>query len=245
MSRLLRAITAALLLLVLVVPTVGADEHPPCTDAETETDELVLEESSAWLKPAETKVGNLGAVGATGFPTWDGEEPAQSVQQGAGGGYHGNSANYLLNEPEAETLIGFTFEGPSTGCLDTVLMDLFAFLPTNRTGTSGQLNEADFIGIVTIEADGETLLYPLETDFATVPNDGGESTYRLRLAVSNLHDRFVKAGFDPEAERTLRVNIQPRYINTNNVVFVYDTTEVPAGLQFNGTPDDSYAMIKA
>jgi hypothetical protein len=243
MPRLLRAAVAALLLLVLAVPAVGAEQAPPCTDAET--GELVLTEQEAWLHPAETKAGNLGAIGATDFPSWDGEAPTESVQQGAGGGYAANSANFAANEPDAETLIGFTAEGLSSGCLDTLLIDLYAFLPTNRTGTSGELKEADFTGIVTLEADGKTLMFPQEVDFATVANPGGNATYRLRVSVSNLHDRLLRAKLDPEGDRTLRLNIQPRYLNTDNVVFVYDTTEVPAGLTFNGVADDSYRDIRA
>lgn len=243
MSRPLRAVTAAVLVAALPLTALSATEHAPCTDPVT--GDPVFDESSVWLHQAETKVGNLGALGATSFPTWDDEAPTSSVQQGAGGGYHANSANYLLQEEDAKTVVGFTAEGPSFGCLDTVLIDLYAFLPTNRTGTSGSLSESAFIGLVTLEADGKTLTKAKEVTFATVPNEGGSATYRLRLAVTNIQARLLRAGLDPEGERALRLHVAPRYINTNNAVFVYDTTEVPAGMTFNGTPDDTYTTVGA
>lgn len=247
MPRLLRATFAALLLLALAVPAAGAEEGdalPPCTDAETE-EPAFPDAEEAWIHQAETKVGNLAALGAGSFPSWDGTAPTGSVQGGAGGGYLTNSANFVANEPEAQDVVGLVMEGESAGCLDTLLIDLYAFLPTNRTGTSGSLAESPFIGIVTIEADGKPLLFGIEVEFKTTLNAAGTQSYRLRAAVNNLHARIVKAGIDPEGVRTLRITVEPRFVNTNNALFVYDTVEVPAGLIFNGEADDTYTPVKA
>jgi hypothetical protein len=242
MPRLVRAGFAVLLLLALVVPAAGAEETAPCTD---EAGDLALEETAAWFAPGATKAGNLGGLGVTDFPTWDDTAPTQSVQEGAGGGYLTNSANFVAEDPETQKAVGFTAVGPSSGCLDTLLIDLYAFLPTNRSGTSGNLEEADFTGIVSIQADGKPLVFAQEVDFAMVANDGGDATYRLRLAVTGIHERMLRRGIDPEGDRELELLVEPRYINTDHALFVYDTTEVPAGLLFNGTPDDSYASIRA
>ena len=239
MSRALRVLLCLALAMVFATPATAADAA--CTDPNT--GELVLTELQTYIHQAETKAGNLGALGLTGFPGWDENPPAQSVQQGAGAGYLSPFLSFQTNDQYEET--GLTLEGTFSGCLDTMLFDLYAFLPTNRTGTSGSGAESPFNGIVELLIDGVEVGFRAEIEMATVPNPDGDATYRLRFAYTGLHAAMTRSGLDPAAEHEIRFNVVPRYANTSNALFVYDTTEVPAGILFNGVPDDTYAKMAA
>lgn len=241
MSRSLRSVLVLLVALGLLALPAGADEHGPCEDPET--GELVLDELQTYLHGAETQAGNLGAIGATGFPSWSEDAPAASVTEGAGAGYLTNSSNFVVEEDE--TVFGLTLEGEFSGCLDTMLFDLYAFLPTNRTGTSGNLEESPFTGIINVHVNGQQVVFGSEIDTVTEPNPDGDATYLVRLSVTNLHNALARLGVDPTGDHELRINVSPRYINTDNALFVYDTTEVPAGILFNGTPDLDYPAVPA
>jgi hypothetical protein len=238
MSRPLRAVLAASATLALLAGPATASAEDPCTDPDT--GELVLEEQQVYLRQAETKVGNLGATEATGFPSWSEEAPSQSVTGGAGGGY---LTPYTMNAGREET--DFTFVGDFSGCLDTMLIELYAFLPTSRTGTSGELNESDFWGYMELYIDGVAMLWGPELQTKTVPNPEGDATYRIRFAITDIHTAMGFEGMEPDGDHELKVRISPRYANTSHALFVYDTTDVPAGVLFNGVPDDSYATVSA
>lgn len=239
MSRTLRLLLCLALATVWAVPATAADAA--CTDPET--GQLVLTEQQTYIHQAQTKAGNLGAVGATDFPSWNETAPAQSVQQGAGGGYAAPYGAGFVEDYYEET--GLTLKGTFSGCLDTMLFELYAFLPTNRTGISGSLAESPFNGYVTLDVDGKQVAFPAEVEMATTPNPRGSATYRLRFAYTGIHAAMTRAGLDPAAEHEIRFNVVPRYLNTSNALFVYDTTEVPAGILFNGVPDDTYAVATA
>jgi hypothetical protein len=241
MPRTLRLALVPLALTALLVSPLGADEAAPCADAET--GELVLTPQQTYIHQAQTKAGNLAALGATDFPSWNTTAPTQSVQQGAGGGYAGNFALVFTGQDDA--VAGLTLEGTFAGCVDTMLVELYAFLPTNRTGTSGKLNESPLVVYTSLEIDGETLLLNSQVETKTVPNTKGSATYRSRYAFTNIHEALLDFGLDPAAEHTIRVNATPRFANTNNAVFVYDTTEVPSGILFNGTLDATYTEVTA
>jgi hypothetical protein len=232
----------ARLMLPVTPPEVEDPGEPgdPCIDDEGE---LIVEEQQVYIHQAETKAGNLAALGFDSFPTWSEEEPTQSVQDGAGGGYLANSQHFVTEADDE--IFGLTVVGDFSGCLDTMLVELYAFLPTNRTGTAGDLEERPFNGIVTVDVDGERVFWPAEAEMETIPNPSGEATYRIRFALTNLHAAFGFAEVEPGGDHELRLNLNPRFLNTNNALFVYDTTEVPSGILFNGTPDDTYTVMSA
>ena len=239
MSRALRALLCLALAMVFAVPATAADAG--CTDPTTGA--LVLTQQQTYIRQAQTKAGNLGAVGATDFPTWSETAPAQSVQQGAGGGYAAPYGAAFAEDHYDKA--GLTLEGTFNGCLDTMLFELYAFLPTNRTGTSGSGAESPFNGVVQLDVDGKQISIPSDVEMATTPNPKGSATYRLRFAYTGIHLAMTRAGLDPAAEHQVRFNVVPRYLNTSNALFVYDTTEVPAGILFNGAPDATYAAVVA
>lgn len=241
-GRLARRTCAIVILTVVPAGIPAAAQEPdPCIDPVTQ--ELVLTEEQVYVHQAGTKVGNLAALGQDEFPSWDGNRPQQSVTQGAGGGYLAPFGHFSLNQDE--TLMGLTIEGPQTGCLDTMLIELYAFLPTNRTSTSGDLQERAFTGLFNLDVDGQRILAGIEHETKTVPNPAGSVTYRIRLAITGLHQALGFAGVARDGEHRIRLNVNPRFANTTNALFVYDTTEVPSGILFNGTPDETYSVLPA
>ena len=241
MTRAVRLALVPVAVVALLAGPVAAEEPVGCVDPLTS--ELVLTEQKTYIHQAETKAGNLGAFGVTGLPSWDTTEPTASVQGGAGGGYLANSASYL--DPTLAEQTGLTLEGGFSGCLDTMLLDLYAFMPTNRTGTSGSLAESALTLMVTMAVDGENVLSALEIETNTVANAGGDATYHARFGITDLHAALESYGIDPAGDHTIRITAAPRYINTDNAIFVYDTTEVPAGITFNGVPTEDYPLLSA
>jgi hypothetical protein len=241
MTRRARQLIAPVAVLALLGAPAGAETDDPCVDPETE--ELILEEQQVYIHQASTKAGNIAALGLDSFPTWSEDEPTQSVQEGAGAGYLANSFHFVTEANDE--LFGLTLEGEFSGCLDTMLVELYAFLPTNRTGTAGDLEERPFNGIVTLDIDGSRVFWPAEAEMETVPNPAGDVTYRIRFALTNLHTAMGFEGVERGGDHELRLNVNPRFINTNNAIFVYDTTEVPSGILFNGEPDDTYTLMPA
>lgn len=234
-------VLALLIAVVSIGAPAAAQEADPCVDPET--GQLVLEQQQVYIHQATTKAGNLAALDLDSFPSWDENAPKQSVTQGAGGGYFAPFGHFTLGEDE--TLMGLTVEGPQTGCLDTMLIELYAFLPTNRTGTSGSLNESPFNGLFNLDVNGERVVFGTEHETKTVPNEMGSVTYRIRLAITGLHQALGFTAVQPDGEHVIRLNVNPRFANTNNALFVYDTTEVPSGILFNGTPDETYSTLVA
>lgn len=241
MTRAVRLALVPIAVVALLAVPVGAEEPVGCVDPLTS--ELVLTEQKTYIHQAETKAGNLGALGVTGLPSWDTTAPTTSVQGGAGGGYLANSANFA--DPTLAEETGLTVKGAFSGCLDTMLLDLYAFLPTNRTSTSGSTEESPLTVVVNMTVDGEALLSAVEIETTTVPNEGGDATYLARFGISDIHAALVSYGLDPAADHTIEVTAAPRYVNTDNALFVYDTTEVPAGITFNGVPTADYPLITA
>lgn len=236
--RHLRRLAAVALLAASAAALPASAAAAPCVD---DAGALTLTQQATWIHTGATKAGNLAAAGADSFPSWNTTKPTQSVQAGAGGGYAGAFAANLAGQDDATT--GATFVGAFDGCLDTMLLELYAFLPTNRTGTSGSLAESPLNVYVGLTVDGKPLLTASPIETKTVPNAAGTATYRSRLALTGIHQALLDAGVDPAAKHTLRLNVMPQYANTSNAVFVYDTTEVPAGIVFNGTPDETYGEL--
>ena len=241
MPRAVRMLFVIVAIAGLLALPAGAEESAGCTDPLT--NELVLTEQATWIHQAETKAGNLGALGATGLPSWNTTAPTASVQSGAGGGYLAVFPG-SVDASQAENT-GLTVQGSFAGCVDTMLLDLYAAMPTNRTGTAGTLDERALTGVVGLTVDGEKIINGGVIDFKTVPNPGGQATYLLRLAITELHAALADYGLDPAAEHTIRLNVVPQKANTGNTVFVYDTTEVPAGITFNGTVSENYSLLPA
>ena len=233
------AITVLMATLAVALPG-SAEAADPCVDPVTGQPKFSTQQT--YIHQAATKAGNLAATGQTGFPSWNTTAPSQSVQQGAGAGYLGFFA--LAFAGQDDSTLGATFIGNFSGCLDTMLVTLYAILPTNRTGTAGDLSESPLNVYTNLRIDGTTIVAPTEIETKTIANTGGQATYRVRYAFSGLNAALLANNLDPLANHSIRLNATPRFANTSNAIFVYDTTEVPAGILFNGAVDDTYTVIE-
>jgi hypothetical protein len=230
----------ALLMATVAVALPASAVTDPCVDPATGAPTFASQQT--YIHQGQTKAGNLGATGQTGFPSWNTTAPSQSVQQGAGGGYLGFFA--LAYAGRDDTPMAMTATGTFSGCLDTVLITLYAILPTNKTGSSGDLSEAPLDVYANLTVDGTKLITSTPVETKTIANTGGQATYRVRYAFTNLNQALLNNNKDPLANHSITISASPQYVNTSNALFVYDTTEVPAGILFNGAVDDTYSVIE-
>lgn len=230
LPRLLSLSLAASLL--ALTPT---DADDPCADS---AGDIVYPEEQVWIHEGETKVGNLTQHGDQPPAPWDTEPPTDSVAAGAGAGALsglGSFESLVADAPQSAT-----FAGGFDGCLDTILVELYAFQPTNRTGSSGSLEEAPHNFGAELVIDGRTIALGGPKEAATVPNPDGQATYRLRFALTGVRAAMERRGLTLDGAHDLQLTMTAWFVNTNNVVYVWDTTEVPAGLTFNGTADETF-----
>lgn len=225
------------LVLAVSVLALGADpaEDDPCAD---EVGDIVYLEEQVWVHEGETKVGNLTQHGDQPPAPWDTTPPPGSVTTGAGAGAvsaFGSAGGLVPDAPQSAT-----FAGGFEGCLDTMLVELYAFQPTNRTGTSGSLAESPHNFGAQLVIDGVTFDIPGPQQAVTTANPTGQATYRLRFAFDRIRAAMERRGLELDGAHELQLTVTAWYVNTNNSVYVWDTTEVPTNLVFNGTPDASY-----
>lgn len=245
-TRLIAALTAALLLAALGVTGAGAQalDEDGCFEFRAATsdeadDAVELCQSEVFFKPASTKAGNLAGPGVDDIPSWDGDAPGTSVTAGGGGGYATLRAGELLDAPR-DPLYKPTFEGSFTGPLDTLAVDLYLFSPVYQaTGT-------EFPLLVIVEIDGKTITFIDDEEVDVAIGPGGDAAGLIRFAITDVYELMErrKLDLDPDAEHTMEISVTARYFGDGNSVFVYDTTEVPSGMTFNATDLDGYTVIQ-
>ncbi|HVM27970.1 MAG TPA: hypothetical protein VM433_09905 [Mycobacteriales bacterium] len=181
--------------------------------------------TQVWFVPAETKVGNLAATGATSYPTWTGTAPTQSVAQGAGGGYATNGVQRQQNAA-SDPATGALFKGTHTGRLDNLAVTMYLFAPAKQ-------NDPTYYGGVDVVVDGKVLL-TIDTDGLPL-SSGGNAVLKTDFAVTNLHRAMERAGLDTSAEAVHDVELflTSYTLATTTSVFVYGTTEAPSTMVFN------------
>ena len=178
-----------------------------------------------WFTPAETKVGNLGATGLTGQPTWTTTAPTQSVAAGAGGGYATNGVP-RQQSGESNPATGALFEGTFTGSLENLAVTMYLFAP-------GRQNDSSYYGGIDVVVDGKELL---RVDEELLPlTSGGNAVRKIDFAVTDLHRAMTRAGLDtgPDAEHDVQLFLTSYPLVTTTAVFVYGTTEAPSTMTFN------------
>lgn len=181
-----------------------------------------------WFTPAETKVGNLGATDASGFPSWSPEAPTQSVSAGAGGGYATVGVGRQQNGTSDPTT-GAQFEGTFTGELDNLAVTMYLFAP-------GRQEEAGYPGYyagIDLVVDGKVLK---KVDADGIPlTSGGNAVQKIDFAADKLHAAMVKAGVPtgPDVEHQVQLYITSYSLVTSTALLVYGTTEAPSSMTFN------------
>jgi hypothetical protein len=239
--RSLRPLLALALLLSLSALPAGAE-----TDEAEASDDVcyqTLEDgpeyctSQVWFTPAETKVGNLGATGATGFPTWDDTEPTDSVTSGAGGGYLANGTFRQLEGTTDPEYVA-TFVGAHTGPLDNIDIELYLFAP-------GAQQEPTFLASGDLLIDGVRVA---TFDSMDLPlSSGGDAVLKTGVAFTDIATAMARRGIDPDGEHELQVSFTGFAIASTTAVFVYDTSEVPSGMVFNTADEEAlrYPAMRA
>lgn len=221
-------ILAASLAFGAVAAGEGADH--PCYDAET--DSLAYPEQSVWFHEGDSKVGNDSAA------PWDTTEPETSVQGGAGAGVISPGTTTLAEGTPADTYA--VFAGTFDGCLDTLAVDLYSFDPTNRSGTSGSAQPSNHNFGLTVVVDGVEVLTGGPYEGVTVHDNEGFGPNRTQFAINigALMDTYASFGLvELDGEHEIELRFRSWYVNTNHSVYVWDTTEVPSGMTFNGEVD--------
>jgi hypothetical protein len=242
MRRTASVLLAGALALGAVATTDGEDltDHP-CYD--TETAALAYPEQQVWFHEGDSKLGNVDAA-AHPFDT---EAPTASVQEGAGAGQYSGTAAY---RGEVNTVEGTydsvetVFAGTFTGCIDTLLLDMYSFDPVNRSSTAADARPNAHQFYLRVDIDGVTIFEqgPVESG-TTYGNEAmGPNLSKAGIELGSLIEQFAEFGLldDLAGEHTVEVAIAPWYVNTGHAVYVWDTTEVPSGMTFNGEITDEH-----
>ncbi len=206
----------------------------PCYD--TETAQLAYPEQQVWFLEGESKVGNA----AESPHPWGTTEPT-SVQTGAGAGQLTLSSQ--ADPGETRTV----FEGTFTGCIDTLLVDLYSFDPANRSSTAADGEPNDHTLTLTISVDGIDVYTNGEaqtvTTYANEAMGPNLNRFSVRLGdVLEQYQSFLPVPLD--GEHTVTVEVAPYFINTGSaVVYAWDTSETPSGITFNGEASEEYPSL--
>ena len=238
-------LAAVLGLAVLVAnasPSIAQEEEPkPCHEFVETTDEdgntvieeqLVFEELPQWIKAPEQRIGNLGATDAGSYPTWSGDEPTQSVEEGAGGISFQSRAGNPVNGFQHRGETAGHFVGTFTGCINTIAADIYVLsplAPASGNVVTRFVLKIDGVDVHATATDpGPDINAPSEGDTGML--------YRLRFAFTGIYNAMSSfpADFAPlEGEHTIELNMFSQYVDDAQGGYVYDTTEAPSALTFN------------
>jgi hypothetical protein len=254
-----RKLTIALAgaLALTTVAAGDADTAHPCYDAAS--GEVEYAESQVWFHESDSKLGNtVDPVSNPAPATWDATEPTASVTGGNGAiAVTPGVATLGAGTPAEQHAI---FEGTFTGCIDTMLLDMYSFDASNRSGhggapggdclpdcrPSGEPGVMD-VGLI-IEVDGyevyssgeEAVELTSEFDYVGF----GPNRNRAVVNMAQAMGFFANAGYlTLDGEHTVTVSVRSWYVNTGHSAFVWDTDEVPSGLTFNGEAPEGVVVV--
>lgn len=174
------------------------------------------------------KVNNVQANSGT-FPTWDTTAPSGSVSDGAGCGHY---ENLLTSTSGPDPLFDLIWEGEFTGRLDNMAVELH-----NIHVSSFRALGTYWIGL-TIEIDGVTVFQNPDVDsFVQLTPEPSETGLSEKMEFTLRNIGLLDDGDD--TTHTIKIGISS--YNETQAAWVWDTTEVPAGITFNlkgtrGTP---------
>lgn len=243
-SRLL----ALLAVLPLAAVSLANAESPACytvddggTPDDT-SDDVEACELETWFHRADTPAGNVEALGAEAYPTFDTNPPAGSVTEGNGGGYLGSS---IVNIAEpGSPASGVRFVGEFDGVIDRMDVTLHLFY-NGFGGTAGPSERRPHSIDLYLSIDGFQVLTASKDAVTTSDfDDPTAGPHQLDFTIIDLAGLIDAYGLDVDATHSVELTIVPKYINTNPVaMYVYDTTEVPGGIFFNPVEIDESATV--
>lgn len=219
MKTLLRRLVLVLAVLALAVPAQAQEAVEP--------EPPVFLRSEAWVHATDVPVTNIEASQGT-FPTWDDSKPTASQPFGAGGAYVANNYSFMGGE-QHDPANHFTMAGQVTGELDTMGVTLYGHKPVGALCSDFNLG-------FELEIDGEQILYQAQSEPSAdiMTTQVGDNLYSAHFAFTRLHEAMELYGIEtgPDVTHEIYVNVANFYI-CDEVVWVYDSAEAPAGIVFN------------
>jgi hypothetical protein len=164
--------------------------------------------SNVKLQNAEVAQGRI--------PTWDTKAPTASFTAGGGCGHYDNT----LSSTAATRPTDAQWQGTFTGNLDRLTLELHRLLPTSGASLPNRIN-------LEVLVDGVSE-FTGQVNFTTTPSSTNAS-----------HSTFItldKIGLAKEAgdgTKVRRVQVNVSSFNETQSAWVFDATEVPAGIEFN------------
>ncbi|MBW3665279.1 MAG: hypothetical protein KY469_19470 [Actinobacteria bacterium] len=223
-----RTIVTIVALAVTALPGIAAHEAPPegCretgTHAEGEEPRLICTEANYFHCAGDLKLQNAEIIANSNIPSWDTTPPAGSVTAGEGCGTY---ETLLTSGDNPYNGMDGIWEGTFTGNLESFTVEVHKI----DTGTSRvDDTEAallwiriDGVDVVARQADG--------TPMAAERSSTGASI-KYTFTVTGLQGYNLERGAGT-IERTITIGV--RSFANNQGAWVWDTTEVPAGVTFN------------
>ena len=165
-----------------------------------------------------TKVQNLSAT-AGQIPSWNTTPPSGSVQAGNGCGYYDNLVNN--NPGGAPLFFDAIWQGSFSGNLKELTVELHRLLPAQGATFPNRL-------VVVLTVDGEERLNNNNVVITPIASSTGASQSAF-ITITNLN----YATEDGDGTQSRPVSLTIRGFNETQSIWVFDTTEVPAGITFN------------
>lgn len=230
----LRAAVATLAILPLALSTIAADFEEGCVEEDRAdgTTRTVCTERVYWHCADDTiKVAN--ATSLNDVPTFDSEPPEGSVSEGAG---CGALDTFLTGASDDNPIYDAPFGGfwmPAAGISDLDRMTIR--MHVIDAGTARVDDSFHFRAHVRVA--GETLI-TRESEFEVVPVPS--STGISREIVLTIDD----IGLQDLEFVDVKITLYARYVDTNQNIWVWDTIEVPSGIDFNPPTAEGH-VVKA
>ena len=191
-------------------------------------DDVQICREDVWIHQSSTKAGNAAGVEgapAGGYPSWNTTRPTASVQSGAGGGYLALAA-YSQNAGRYDGRAATTFRGTVTGHLDNLAATLYLFTPARSIEPTQAVS-------LRLMIDGQLVYVTGDTADRTPLEPAGDAVMQTRFAFEGLHAKMAELGLDTGGVHTVELVVSQWFTVNDNALYVYDTTEVPAGIVFN------------
>lgn len=215
-------------------PVVSPDAAEHCElvrgadTAETE-DDVEACRTDVWFHDAGTKVDNVDNAQGT-FATWDTAPPATSVTGGAGAGALATSASHQSGTPYDERE-SFVAAGTIEGVLDSAAVELYLFPPAGMAQ-----GETTYRVDAELEVDGVSLA--TISDRTVAMETAGSAVQRIRFSftgLAGLIEQYHGFGLVNAlgTSHDVKLTVHGTGIASSGAVYVYDTTEVPAGMVIN------------
>lgn len=151
-------------------------------------------------------------------PGWSTEAPTQSVQAGAGCG----AADPGLSGTANENIYDGVWKGTFTGNLTALTVELHSIDTVARATDSHPI-------LVRLLVDGVEVLSEAQVTPITV-RSSSQASKKMTFSIDNL--QYLTEEGDGSTVREITLTVA-NYLNGDNGPWVWDTTEVPAGIDFN------------